>query len=212
MVPALNIGMTWRRFVRAPYITVVFLTWTGCGGDPVPDSHVRAQSSAAVHLPLMWTTTSVVMQDSLLQRAAAAIADGRPSLASRILATRLSDSAQRTPEVVLLAAEAAAAWDGWREVEHLLNGAEWLDATAEGRGRELLARAYLSYSPRTTAQDSAAAHHAARAISSATDNRTMGVRRVLLARALDRLQQLDRAVVRVVTEVERAAALLDRAR
>jgi soluble lytic murein transglycosylase len=119
--------------------------------------------------------------------ARSALAGGQPWRASRLLAPVLRDSAGRTPEVVLLAAEAASRWDGWREVERLLAGAGWLDAREEGRGRELLARAALD-----RGADSVAVGHARLAVADAAPA-ARGVRLVLLARAYDRLEQRDSA-------------------
>jgi soluble lytic murein transglycosylase len=50
---------------------------------------------------------------------------------------------ERAPEtVVLLAARAAAGWDGWAQVRGLLEGREWLDRYGRGEGLLLLARAH----------------------------------------------------------------------
>jgi soluble lytic murein transglycosylase len=149
--------------------------------------------STSGNVPLTWTSSSVVARDSLLERAARAIDAQRPTLASRMLAPRLADSAGRTPATVLLAAEAAAAWNGWLEVERLLTGERWLDSMANGRARELLARAALERTPRATRTDSMALLNAERAVKLAADDGTRGVRLVLLARAQDRLDLLDRA-------------------
>jgi soluble lytic murein transglycosylase len=181
--------------------TLAFLLWTCCSGV----DHSTAARLPPERVPLVWTSSSLVTQDSLLARAAAAIADDRPSLASRLLAARLQDPAQRTAATVLLAAEAAAGWQGWNEVQRLLDGEPWLDTLAQGRGRELLARAHLERSPRARSSDSAAAVHAARAALAADDGRTRGIRLALHARALDRLGQLDSAAA----TYREAARLLD---
>src|SRR5215208_325702 len=86
-------------------------------------------------------TLAVRSADPDVRRAAGALRDGRPWLASQTLAPVLADSSRRTPEVELLAASAAAAWEGWSDVQALLTGRPWLDTLAGGRGRLLLARA-----------------------------------------------------------------------
>ena len=116
-----------------------------------------------------------------------ALAAGQPWRASRLLAPVLRDSASRTPDVLLLAAEAAGAWNGWSEVEKLLGGADWVDAKDGGRGRELLARAALDRSA-----DQEAVRHARLAVADAAPA-SRGVRLVLLARAYDRLEERDSA-------------------
>ena len=156
-------------------------------GDPPP---VPAQED--VPLP-------VAARDSSVRSAAAALAAGHPWLASQRVRPALADSARRTPEAVLLAARAAAGWGGWDEVERLLEGAVWLDEQAGGHGRELLTRAALARGADTLALERARA-----AVRDADDPETEGVRLVLLARALDRLDQRDSARVAYA----RAAELL----
>ena len=128
--------------------------------------------------------------DPVVVDARRALADGRPYLATQLLAPALGASARRTPDVVLLAATAAAAWDGWSTVRQLLDGESWLDGQFDGAGRELLARAALARDA-----DSAAALHAERAVAAARDDSTRGVRLALLARALDRRRDAARAAV-----------------
>ncbi len=119
--------------------------------------------------------------------ARAALGTGQPWRASRLLAPVLRDSSVRTPDLLLLAAEAAGGWDGWTEVAKLLDGAEWVDSLDGGRGRELLARAALARQA-----DSAALAHARRAVADAWPV-SRGIRLVLLARAYDRLEARDSA-------------------
>jgi soluble lytic murein transglycosylase len=138
-------------------------------------------------------------QDSIIAQAERALSQGRPWHATELLVPVLADSARRTPHVVLLAATAAAEWRGWREVRQLLSDAAWVDSIENGRGRALLARAALGLE-----DDSAAALHAAIAATLADDDRERGVRLVLLARALDRIDARDRARA----SYERAARLL----
>jgi soluble lytic murein transglycosylase len=138
-------------------------------------------------------------RDTTVEAARLALSQKRPWHATELLAPVLADSTRRTPEVVLLAATAAAEWRGWREVQNLLGPEPWLDTLEGGRGRELLARAALGLG-----NDSAAVNHAALAVDSARDDRARGVRLTLLARALDRIDNLDSARA----TYERAAGVL----
>jgi soluble lytic murein transglycosylase len=140
-------------------------------------------------LPVSVLTPSVdrlvtAAADSAIESARAALARGQPWRASRLLAPVVADSTRRTPEATFLAATAASRWSGWREVRELLEPAAWLDDDG-GAGRALYARALLE-----TDADSAAARESARAVASARDDRSRAERRVILARALDRLDSL----------------------
>lgn len=116
------------------------------------------------------------------------LAAGSPWRATRLLAPILADPAARTPESEWLAARAAAGWGGWAQVREILGRSGWLDSLYDGSGRELLARAALALG-----DDSVAEVEARRALARATDPGTIGMRRVLLARALDRLGKLSDA-------------------
>lgn len=128
-----------------------------------------------------------------------AMAEGRPYRATQLLAPALAATDRRTPEVVLLAATAAAQWDGWSIVQGLLSREPWLDQSFDGDGRELLARAALA-----TNDNLAATTQAARAVAAASSDSARGVRLTLLARALDRRDVLDSAA----TAYRGAVALL----
>ena len=143
--------------------------------------------------------SATAQQDSTVAEAERALSQGRPWHATELLVPVLADSTRRTPTVVLLAATAAAEWRGWRQVRELLGGAAWIDTLAAGRGRELLARAALGL-----ADDSVAVAEASLAAAAARADRDRGVRLVLLARALDRIDARDSARV----SYERAARLL----
>lgn len=126
--------------------------------------------------------------DSILITAAAALQNGQPWRAARILEPVLRDSMQRTPERVLLASRAAAEWGGWSHVTRLLAKEPWLDSRFDGLGRELLARAATA-----RREDTVALRQAQLAVAAASNSRERGVRGVLIARALDRMDSLDRA-------------------
>ena len=115
--------------------------------------------------------------DSLVAAAEQAIAAGRPWRASRTIAPLLESPTTRTPAVLLLAARAAAGWEGWESVTRLLSGQDWLDSTADGEGRALLARAMVERG------DPNAVDHARLAVASTTSDRRKGERFLVLARA-----------------------------
>jgi soluble lytic murein transglycosylase len=131
--------------------------------------------------------------DSVLAAAEAALQDGQPWRAARLLEPLLRDSAQRTPERVLLAARAAAGWGGWREVDRLLTREPWLDTHFSGMGRELLARAATG-----RGEDSLVVRHAHLAMQASSNPHERGIRQVLLARAWDRMDSLERAAAEYV--------------
>lgn len=123
--------------------------------------------------------------DSVALRAEQAMLEGRPWQASRLVTplTRGNPS----PAVAILAARAAAGWQGWNAVIRLLHGETWLDRVDNGAGRALLGQAYLERGSATEA-----AVHTGRALATATDA-TRGERLLYHARALDRIGELDSA-------------------
>ena len=130
-----------------------------------------------------------VTRDTTLGAAERALNEGHAWRATRLLAPLLKDQTRRTPAAVLLAARAAAGWEGWSEVDRLLRGEPWLGHQFAGAGYELLARAALERGVDTAA----AAAYADSAALRAEDTRSRATREVLLARALDRLNQRDSA-------------------
>jgi peptidoglycan lytic transglycosylase len=132
-----------------------------------------------------------IAHDTTLTAAERALNGGHAWRATRLLAPVLKDQARRTPAAVLLAARAAAGWEGWSEVEHLLRDEPWLGTQFAGAAYELLARAALERGVDTVA----AAAYADSAVRRALDARSRAAREVMLARALDRLNQRDSARV-----------------
>jgi soluble lytic murein transglycosylase len=132
-----------------------------------------------------------VAADTTLAAAERALASGHAWQATRLLAPVLRDPARRTPAALLLAARAAAGWDGWSEVDRLLRGQPWLGTEFDGAGYELLARSALQRGSDTVA----AAAYADSALRDAKAPRDRATRTVILARALDRLNQRDSARV-----------------
>ena len=127
------------------------------------------------------------VSDSLLAVAEQALSNGQPWKASRAVAPLLESPTTRTPPTILLAARAAAGWDGWEAVTRLLMGQDWLDSTFDGDGRALLARAMVERG------DPNAVDHARLALAGTANDRKKGERYLVLARAFDRTGRLDSA-------------------
>jgi len=127
------------------------------------------------------------VSDSLMAVAEQALSNGQPWKASRAIAPLLESPTTRTPPTILLAARAAAGWDGWEAVTRLLMGQDWLDSTFEGEGRALLARAMVERG------DPNAVDHARLALAGTANDRKKGERYLVLARAFDRTGRLDSA-------------------
>ena len=158
------------------HFVLVALLALACGGGDA--SGLQTGDPADTALVLAST-------DPAIEAAQTALATGRPWRATQVLAPALASPARRTPEIVLLAATAASRWGGWSEVERLLGGEAWVDSLFEGRARTLLARAALE-----RGADSVAVQHAEAALRAAPSTER-GMRLVLLARALDRLNARD---------------------
>jgi len=118
------------------------------------------------------------------QEAARALAEGRPYRATRLLAPLLAVGTGRDSVTVLLAARAAAGWEGWGSVLRLLAPAPWLDRYENGEGRALLARARVE-------RAEPAVEDARKAVAVAGPD--PGPRLITLARAFDRADLLDSA-------------------
>ena len=126
--------------------------------------------------------------DPGVQSAQVELAEGRAANASRIVMPILRIPERRTPEALLVAARAAAEWDGWPLVKAMLAFEPWLDTRFDGEGRELLARSALERGDATEARA-----HAEAALRVSSGPASRAVRLVLLARALDRLDVRDSA-------------------
>ena len=143
-------------------------------------------------------------RDTLLAQAEVELARGNPWRAYRLVLPRTRARRSRTPEVVWLAARAAAGWGGWAEVKGLLVRERWIDGRYDGGPRELLARASLALG-----EDSLAIKHAEKAIRRSITDSARGVRRVLLARALDRAGRLDDAAAEYAAAAKDLPELAD---
>jgi soluble lytic murein transglycosylase len=126
--------------------------------------------------------------DPAYREAEAALAQRRPWRAEALLAPALEDSARRTPAVVLLAAQAAAANERWARVDSLLEPGPLADPRADASARLLRARRALERGDAATALE-----HARVARSLAADEETRGRALVFLARAHERLGARDSA-------------------
>jgi len=124
--------------------------------------------------------------DSLVVRADSLVRAGRYWRATRALAARLSSPASAQPAARIVGARAASGWEGWSEVERILNGAPWLDSLYGGEGRELLVRSGLE-------RDRDVRADARLALADAHTPAARLTRQVLLARALDRAKVIDSA-------------------
>ena len=125
--------------------------------------------------------------NAALRAAVKSIDAGHPWQATVAVAPMLGQTPP-SRAAVLIAACAAAAWDGWTEVEKLLATQTWLDSSFHGEAHELLARAALAAN-----SSGAAVRHSVAAIRLANDPTTKAVRQVYLARALDRGDRPDSA-------------------
>jgi len=140
--------------------------------------------------------------DPDLQRARALLDSGFSWRATLLLDSVLTRT-PRTRATDLLAAQAAAGWQGWSRVQQILGGAPWLDLDFGGHGHALLARAALA-----ERRDSAAVAPARRALRAA-DSTVRGERMVLLARALERMDAHDSAAGHYLTAREHLPDLAD---
>ncbi len=142
---------------------------------------------------------------SPLSDAEAALRAGRPWRTTQLLAPLLANSTTRTPDAVILAARAAAAWQGWGTVTKLLGREPWLDARYDRLGRRLLAEAAVGEG---RARD--AVNHATVAAAGNSNQRSsdeQGRRLLLLARGYDRLNVLDSAAASYLEAAQRFPTL-----
>ena len=128
--------------------------------------------------------------DASVAMAQMELADGHAWPASKIVMPVLRKPDRRTPEAVLVASRAAAEWGGWPLVKAMLAFEPWLDSRFGGEGRELLARGALARGEANEARDQAEL-----ALRAPADAGSRAFRLVLLARALDRLDQRDSAAI-----------------
>lgn len=81
------------------------------------------------------------------------LAAGRPWAAWQVLRGFVRNPGDAPERVVLVAARAAAGWDGWSQVRRLLDGRGWLAGAGRGEGLYLLGRAYAARQDWSAAAD-----------------------------------------------------------
>ncbi|HEX7978120.1 MAG TPA: lytic transglycosylase domain-containing protein [Gemmatimonadaceae bacterium] len=161
---------------------VILCASTACAQSP----EGRAASDPPRAADLSAGVQAKLPAEPLAMRADSLVRAGRAWRATVLLAPSVRAPASATPAVRLVAARAAAAWQGWAEVDRLLHDAPWLDSSLDGEGRELLARSALE-------RGQPAEEDARAALAAARTPAEQAVRRVLLARALDRADARDSA-------------------
>lgn len=166
------------------WLVVALLPLCACSSSREASAAGELSSTASPDL------ARAIAQSDELKKAEAAIEQGHPWRATQLIAPLLRDSQKRTPASLIVAARAAAGWEGWSEVDTLLSKESWLDSQFQGEGRELLARSALE-----RAADTAALFQATAAVRDAATVDARATREVLLARALERNNQFDSAAV-----------------
>jgi len=179
-------------------ITFCMLAFAAC------DSSNRANAAGEVSVPQDRALDLAISASDELSSAESAIERGHPWRATQLLAPLLKDPAKATPAAIIVAARAAAGWNGWSEVDKLLGGAPWIDTQFGGEGRELLTRSALEQSA-----DTVALRHARAALHDANSKDARLTRLVLLARALERNNLFDSAAVDYAKAGESLAPIRD---
>jgi soluble lytic murein transglycosylase len=169
----------------------------------ITTSAPQAYAAASVTEPVASNAPVPTAADSVLASVRDALLRGRPWQASLLVAPVLSDSQQRSPVAVYLAATAASRWGGWGEVGHLLEGESWVDSLFGGQARVMLARAALE-----RGADSMALLHALTA-RRGLDAESEGERLLLLAAALERVDARDSAAATWERAAERLPLVAD---
>jgi soluble lytic murein transglycosylase len=135
------------RHPRAPLFAALLglstgLAFSTASGERAIFSHIPTVEELTPRLPddPMPPLTHAGM--ALAAREAQAHLDaGRPWAAWQTLRAHVKDPSDAPDQMVVLAARAAAGWDGWSQVRRLLQGRDWLATRAGGEGLYLLARA-----------------------------------------------------------------------
>jgi soluble lytic murein transglycosylase len=155
---------------------------SGCGSSHEATASGDVGSRAAIEL------ARAISQSGELEDAQTLIERGHPWRATQLLAPALRDPKKRTPAALLIAARAAAGWNGWTEVDKLLAAESWIDSQFDGEARELLTRSALE-----RGADTSALTHASAAVNDARAPAVRAMRLVLFARALERNNYFDSA-------------------
>ncbi|MDB4887412.1 MAG: hypothetical protein JWN79_2850, partial [Gemmatimonadetes bacterium] len=136
-----DFSLPMNRFSLIPLVGGLWGT-VACGHGEAGSAAASSRGGGGVDLA-GGIVVARLAADPEVQRADSLVRAGRPWRASALLAPRLRAPGSASPELRLAGARAAAAWDGWTEVERILRGADWLDRRFGGEGRELLARGDL---------------------------------------------------------------------
>ena len=188
-----------NRFVL--YILAAMSSACSSGKDAAASGEVESSHPAPVS---QQDPAGAIAQGGVVASAQKAIDASHPWRATQVLAPVLKSAAQRTPTAVLVAARAAAGWDGWQEVDRLLAREPWIDTQFEGEGRELLARSALE-----RGADTAALVQARAAYRDAKTTQRRAMRAVYLARAFERSNYFDSAAVMYLHAGESLPAVRD---
>jgi hypothetical protein len=100
----------------------------GCQRDAAPNEARRSEGD----VELAGRQEPTLQGDPLATRADSLVRSGRPWRATALLAPKLTTPNAATPDIRLAGARAAAAWEGWTEVDRILRGAPWLDRQFAG--------------------------------------------------------------------------------
>src|SRR3954471_1920043 len=125
-----------------------------CAFLVVACSKGRASSSGGEVVQADGELDRAIAGNAVLREAVKAIDAGHPWKATLTVAPIIAKN-PRDRAAVLVAARAAAGWEGWTEVERLLAKQSWIDSAFDGEGRELLARAALAANSADSAIDDA---------------------------------------------------------
>jgi soluble lytic murein transglycosylase len=181
--------MIFRKTMKQRVLLLAALV-TACSSGHDASASGEVQSPASTGAALDGDLAKAIAQSDAATAAQKAIDQGHPWSATQLIAPVLKDQARRTPASLIVAARAAAGWDGWPEVDKLLARESWLDAQFEGEGRELLTRSALERDVDTTALTQARA-----GLQDAKSAEKRALRSVYLARALERNNFFDSAAV-----------------
>jgi soluble lytic murein transglycosylase len=185
--------------MKRPYLSALAIaTWSAAACAQSESRSADARVGRDVALP----DAAPLVGEPLAARADSLVRAGRAWRATVILAASLRTPASASPELRLAGARAARGWEGWTEVQRLLRDAPWLDTQFGGEGRELLARAALE-------RGESAVADARQSLATASTDASRLVRRVLLARALDRANESDSASAAYVVGASQLPSVSD---
>lgn len=191
----MNLALRMRRFAL-----LVAVALSGC--DSSHEANAAGEVATKATFPASAALVRAIAASDELTTAQAAIDAGHPWRASQTMAPVLRDASRRTPAALVVAARAAAGWNGWAEVEKLLGAQPWIDTLFDGEARELLARSALE-----RGADTVAVVQASAALRDAKTADVRSMRQVLLARALERTNQPDSAAALYATAAAGAGAV-----